>query len=204
MKINTATKKYMIGMAFTCGLLMSSGLANAATVACPGTDGTGDREFQLDTATVATCLASGVGNINGNSDAINALGYITLDKSDNNSSDMLYPLALTIVGSGTLGGSFSFVAPSGYFNFVIAFKSGQGDLDPDWAAFALPAGVTSGLWSIISGEQSLSHANLYAKECPGECSPLETVPLPAGILLLISAIGGLGFLARFRKAGAAA
>jgi hypothetical protein len=55
--------------------------------------------------------------------------------------------------------------------------------------------------------QDISHVSAYVRgvgSCPsGNCSPTE-VPLPAGILLLISALGGLGFLARFRKAGAAA
>ena len=46
--------------------------AYAATVSCPGTDATTDREFGLTTAVAAICLPiSGSGNINGNSDAIN-------------------------------------------------------------------------------------------------------------------------------------
>src|SRR5262245_52748488 len=58
----------------------------AAPVFCPGTAATTDREFSLTTTPDATCLAFGPGNINGNNDVINLLGYVTLDKSDDASS----------------------------------------------------------------------------------------------------------------------
>ena len=53
--------------------VMFGSSAFAATVSCPGTAVTTDREFGLTTAVAATCLASGSGNINGNGDAINNL-----------------------------------------------------------------------------------------------------------------------------------
>lgn len=204
MKINTAAKKYLIGLAFTCGLLMSSGLANAATVNCPGTvaDNT-DREFSLTTDVASTCLAYGPDNINGNNDVINALGYLTLDKSDDTTSGLLAPSTLTVITGSLvegLSGSFSISAP-GFIDLVLAFKTGTGDLDPDWAAFLLAPGTTIVSW-FISGQQELSHIVLYGKVDPNSNNPV--VPLPAGILLLISALGGLGFLSRFRKAGTAA
>jgi hypothetical protein len=166
--------------------LLAAGAVNALPVAvnCPGTAGTGDREFTVttDPGTV-TCLLTGTGNINGNSDDINDLGYITLDKSD----DLItgaFPGSLTATPpTSGLSGTFSFNAP-GYTDFVIAFKTGQGgnpDLDPDWAAFSLPNGVTSGDWA-ISGQQQLSHANLYGK----------VVPAPAAVWLFLTGFATLG------------
>lgn len=160
-------------------LFSVSSHAALVAVSCPGTVITTDREFGLTTDPgTAACLDFGIGNINGNNDAINQAGYVTLDKSDDLISGLL-PQALTITSAvGELSGTFVIDAP-GYTNFIVAFKSGQGQLDPDWAAFALPSGVTTGSWS-ISGQQSLSHANLYA----------QVVPIPAAGWLL-----GTGVLA---------
>lgn len=162
------------------------------SVVCPGTPATSDREFTVTTDPgTAVCLASAPGNLNGNGDAINALGYITLDKSDDLVSGAL-PQSLTATPpTSGLSGTFSFSAP-GYTSFVIAFKSGQGQLDPDWAAFTLPNGVTSGTLA-ISGAQALSHVNLYGQ---------AVIPVPAAAWLFGSAAALLA-VAR-RKAVAAA
>lgn len=155
-----------------------SAFAVPVLVNCPDTSSTADREFTVTTDPgTAVCLAYAPGNLNGNGDAINQLGYITLDKSDDLTSGAL-PQSLTVTPpTSGLSGTFSFNAP-GYTNFVIAFKSGVGRLDPDWAAFQLPDGVTSGTWE-ISGSQELSHANLYA----------QVVPVPAAVWLFASGFG---------------
>ena len=155
----------------------------AVMISCPGTPANTDREFTLTTGTPATCLGFGNGNINGNGDAINDWGYLTLDKSDNNSTGALDG-ALTITGSGSTGGTFS-ILPSvlgSYSDLVIAFKSGAGNLNPDWAAFLLPTSGLNGTWS-ISDQQSLSHAILYGKLGSGTGGGKETVPEPASIAL---------------------
>jgi len=178
------------------GVFAATAQAAAVTVSCPDTISTGDREFMITTDPgTALCLAFGTGNVNGNSDAINSLGYITLDKSDDTITG-IFPLALTGspslvsgLGGGDPPATFSFSAP-GYTDFVIAFKSGEGQLDPDWAAFLLPAGVTSGNWA-ISGQQELSHVNLYGR--------LSPVPLPATAWLLLTGVAGLGALARRQR-----
>src|SRR5262245_12241044 len=150
-----ATALFMIGIGV-------SSLAQAMAVSCTGTPAAGDREFTLDTTPGSTCLAFGPGNVNGNGDDINDLGYITIDKTDDSTSG-IDPDALTSTPpTSGLSGIFSFVPPAGFTNFVIALKSGEGQLDPDWAAFLLPAGVTSGSWS-ISNRQQLSHVNLYGQ-----------------------------------------
>ncbi len=167
--------------------VLSAGGVYAAPVSvmCPGTASTADREFTITTNPgSAVCLASAPGNLNGNGDAINLLGYLTLDKSDDLVSGVL-PQSLTATPpTSGLSGTFSFNAP-GYTNFVIAFKSGQGQLNPDWAAFTLPNGVTSGTWA-ISGQQALSHVNLYA----------QVIPVPAAAWLFASAFGLLGLALR--------
>jgi hypothetical protein len=158
--------------------------AQAVVVNCPNSAATNDREFSLDTTPGATCLAFGPGNLNGINDSVNQLGYITLDKSDDSITGALEgSLTFTPPTSG-LSGSFSIFAP-GYTSLVIALKSGAGQLDPDWAAFILPAGVFSGSWS-ISGQQELSHANLYGM--------VSEVPLPAALPLYGT---GLGLMALF-------
>ena len=190
----------LAGLSFLLGLSIGAvNPANAVAVNCPGTAVTTDREFKLDTTPGATCLAWAPGNISGNDDAVNNIppGYKTLDKSDDALKyfGTLNELSIT-VNSGGLSGTFSFTPPSGYDHFVLALKSGEGRLDPDWAAFSLPAGVTSGSWS-ISGQQGLSHINLYGQ--------VANVPGPivgAGLPGLIAACGGLLALARRRKASA--
>ena len=169
--------------------------AHAVAVMCPGTVATTDREFTLDTSTAAICLAYGPGNINGNNDVINQLGWITIDKDPDSDVPGIgtNPTALTITG-GPNNGTFSFTAPSGYDKFVLALKSGQGQLDPDWAAFELPAGVTSGSWSISS--QGFSHANLYGMEG----LPNQGLPEPGTLLLLGAAFAALGLRRRLRSA----
>ena len=156
---------------------------------CPGTSSTTDREFTVTTDPgTAVCLASDAGNLNGNNDAVNQLGYITLDKTDDTTSGAA-PQTLTVTPpTSGLSGIFSFTPTAGYTNYVIAFKSGQGQLDSDWAAFTLPNGVTSGSWE-ISGNQQLSHALLYA----------QVVPVPAAVWLFGSGLLGLVGVARRRR-----
>lgn len=175
----SATRMTATTSLLATALLAAAGAqAAAVSVSCPGTAATTDREFTITTDPgTAVCFASAPGNLNGNGDAINQLGYITLDKSDDLTSGAL-PQSLTATPpTSGLSGTFSFNAP-GYTNFVIAFKSGQGQLDPDWAAFTLPNGVTSGTWA-ISGQQALSHVNLYA----------QVVPVPAAAWLFASGFG---------------
>jgi hypothetical protein len=170
-------------------LLLSATAAGAAT--CPDPAVSGSRVFTLTTSPDSSCLASAPGNLNGNNDSVNQLGYVTLDKSDDTTSGALNgSLTFTPPNSG-LSGSFSINAP-GYTSFVLALKSGEGQLNPDWAAFLLPSGVLSGTWA-ISGAQQLSHAVLYG---------IAAVPLPGALSLLLMALGGLGLLTR-RKSLAA-
>jgi hypothetical protein len=162
-------------------LLLPSASAEAAWVSCPGTAATTDREFKINVSG-ATCLTDGfgTGNISGSGDAINNLGWITLDKSDDTTTGALQGV-LQITGTGSTQGTFTInpLAWATYSQIVLAFKSGQGQINPDWAAFVLPANTLSGSWR-ISGQQSLSHANLYGNGT-GQQPP---IPEPATLALL--------------------
>lgn len=176
------------------------GKADAATVNCPGTLATTDREFSLTTTPGATCLLFGPGNISGSPQTDPFLkstvgaGFQLLDKTDDTVSG-LFPNLFnnpTSLNSG-LSGAFSFnLPPLNNWTFAIGFKSGNGQLDPDWAIFLLPDGVTSGTWA-ISGKQALSHVNLYGIQ------GTTVVPLPVPIVLLGSALFGLGLLGWRRR-----
>lgn len=163
-------------------LLASSVHANVVTSdACaPGV-----RDFTVTANTVVGCLAAGPGNINGNNDAFQQAnpGWTFVDGSDNNSGahDGWLSGAPSLVAG--LSGSFAIdpLAYQTYDQIAIAFKSGEGQADPDWAVFELADGTLAGTWS-ISGQQALSHALLY-----GRGTPTREVPEP-----LMLALVGLG------------
>jgi hypothetical protein len=188
--VSMSTRWRVLAGLLGLAVLASGAQAASVTVYCPGSLSTSDREFSVTTDPgTATCFKYGDGNLSGNNDEVNQAGYLTLDKSDDDLS-IVRPGSLTVTPpDNSLSGTFSFTAP-GYTDFIIAFKTGEGQLDPDWAAFLLPAGVTSGEWS-ISGQNELSHALLYGKP--------TVVPLPAAAWLLLSGAAGLGLLARRRR-----
>ena len=174
--------------------------AEAAFVYCPVGEtpppSAGERLFGVDTTSgpelvVADCIASGTGN---NPDPILA-GYVLIDKEETGSVEAG---GLVITGLNGTSGNFSFDVSlwSQYTNLIIVFKSGEGQSDPDWAAFDLDPLTISGLWEILNsgaGDQSLSHASLYG--LPG-----TTVP-DGGATLGLLGLGmlGLGYLRRRRQ-----
>lgn len=199
-------RKSFAAALLAAGLFAMPSLGATITTLCPGTAATTDREFTVTTAAPgASCFAFGAGNISGNPNGANpdplfgflstafGSGHVLIDKDDGlGGVDGL----LSSTGNGALSGSWSFLlptAPAGYLwtNLVVAFKSGTAQLNPDWAAFLLPSGVTSGSWSIANGRQSLSHVNLYGQLAP--------IPVPAAGFLLAGALGAAAMVRRRRR-----
>lgn len=188
-------RRLTAGAGIALALTLGATAAQANTITSNDPDCVGNpvgRTFSVTAVTVVKCLAKGTGNINGNGDIINQLGYVTLDKSDDGTTGLLEG-SLTGSPSLTAGltGSFNIAASvyAMYTDIVIAFKSGNGQYDPDWAAFLLVDNTTSGTWS-ISGSQALSHANLYGKR-------RTDVPEPAALSLV--ALGLLAAAAARRR-----
>jgi hypothetical protein len=181
--------------AVVAAAVMFGSSAYAVTVSCPGTDATTDREFGLDTAVAATCLTKGSGNINGNNDFINQLGYVSIDKTGNDDAFVGVDGEITITGDPN-SGHFTLALPAGYENFVLALKSGNGQLDPDWVAFLLAPGTTEGDWTI--SDQGLSHAILYA-QLSTENEKVSENPIPGALWLFGTVIAGGAGYSRWRK-----
>ena len=178
------------------------GLAlDASAATCPDPVQTGDRTISItiDTGT-ATCLAWGPGNINGSTtndgflDGVGA-GFTTLDKND--VATFPFPDAITLTsGQGTTSGTFTIQLPTGWEDFAFGVKVGGSTYDPDWAVFSLSAlggQFVTGTITVVNpveagGGGGISHLNLYGK--------ISVIPLPAGIVLLFSALAGLAFWSR--------
>lgn len=161
----------------------------------------GARDFSVTANTVLGCLAVGTGNINGNPANDPFLvanpGWVLIDKSDDNSSGtnngwLTGAPSLTSGLSGTF--NINLQAYTTFDDIAIGFKSGEGQLDPDWAIFALVDNTLTGTWS-ISGQQALSHVNLY-----GRGTPSTDVPEPGTLSLLGTA--GLASIALRRRRSA--
>src|SRR5690606_31742192 len=105
-----------------------------------------------------------------------ASGFEVIDKSDGNTPFVGVDGELSYTGqndgNSLEDGTFSFTPVSGYSNYLIAFKSGEGQLDPGWAIFSLPGDVFSGAWAIDPQKASgLSHINLYVKKSSDSEAP---------------------------------
>lgn len=188
-------KAISIITASVLALLAQSAVANTVTSdACAA----GVRDFAVTASTVVGCLAVGAGNINGNSDAFQQLhpGWTFIDASDNGAG--AHNGWLSSQGSLTSGLSGDFIvnaaAYTTYDRIAIAFKSGAGQADPDWAVFELADNTLSGSWT-ISGAQALSHALIYGFGTPTVV--VAAVAEPDAISLL--GLGALLVAARRRR-----
>jgi PEP-CTERM motif-containing protein len=181
----------------------------AGPILCPGAAfGDAQRQFTVTTAGgTAACVSWGTGNISGADGDIGS-GWTFISKDSGVSAGAQ---SFAITGAGLETGTFS-IDPSlwsQYTDLAIAFKTGN-NMNPAWAAFALPSGVPGGMWDISSN--GLSHANLYGLGLlGGEENPIDTsiggedaespvaTPEPASLLLLGAGLFGVARVALRRK-----
>jgi hypothetical protein len=196
--------------ALAVGAILLNWSAQAATVFCPGTASTSDREFGVTTSGSAGCSSSGNGNsLNATGTDPVPVGIVPIDSTANANLYVGVDGELSIVTVGAMTGTFSFVAPTGYQNFYLGLQTDTPQINPDWAVFALPAGVISGSWQIVNGDAGLVRAILYGQVCPeagcGSDGGPGPVPLPAAFFLMgtVLAAGG-GFAAHRRRRRTAA
>jgi hypothetical protein len=162
----------------------------------------------IDSGLVAACLASGVGNINGNpgndpflTDA--GAGYELASKSDGTN---LFDIDYTQGEDPNKGlGTWSFDAAfwDTYEFGAIGFKFGTGNKPDMWFIYELLPGVTGGLWEFVNvfGKGGgLSHVNLYGilgdittiGDEPPPIITTNSVPEPATAGLMLASLGLLG------------
>ena len=128
-------------------------------------------------------------------------GWTSLDKFEPFGSNSYFEVTETDSKNGTW--SLFQAAIDAYGEFMMVFKAGQ-DNNTDPAAFVgYILDGTSGDWSSpllkennTAEQRALSNVELFARGEP------TVIPLPAGGLLLITALGGLGFAARSRRKAA--
>ncbi len=146
---------WLAGVSVVLALGASQSLANVVTSNDPNCEGGATaRVFSVSAVTVSNCLLKGVGNINGNGDAINGLGWTTLDKSDDGTTGVLEG-ALSITGGNDWRYLLSILA-SAYTDYeflVVALKSGVGQFDPDWAGFLLADNTLTGVGPLPRNKQ---------------------------------------------------
>ena len=96
---------------------------------------------------------------------------------------------LTVSGLGSRSGTWSYTGSLGdYSQVMVALKGGN-----TFSLYDLELGVTSGAWNTLGivdnkdNNPALSHFTLYGREG----MPPSTIPLPAGGVLLLAALGAL-------------
>ena len=130
------------------------------------------------------------------STTVNLVDFLTIDKSDTTDEFVGVDGEIDNHWRPPNSGHFTLALPAGYKNFVLVLKSGNGQLDPDWAAFLLVPGTTEGDWTI--SDQGFSHALLYA-QLSTENENVSENPIPGALWLFGTVIAGGAGYSRWRK-----
>lgn len=162
--------------------------AQAVPMSCSSPGG-GGATFTLADATAAACFSGNDTNQIDNSFLLFGMtGWVLADKNDDATSGDGTIKFVTGPTNGSQSGSWSIDTLAGLTKVVITLKAGSG-----FGAFLLDlttADPLSGTWET---SKDLSHASIYYNGTP------TIVPLPAGALLLMTGLAGLGLAARRRR-----
>ncbi|SFM02571.1 PEP-CTERM protein-sorting domain-containing protein [Marinobacter zhejiangensis] len=164
---------------------------NAAPVLC--SEDTTKNHMSIDDSQVDACLASGVGNIQGD----NAAQDLFLSGPAGAGYEFAGKYA---IDDGGTGNTFNITYGEGTWSFdssfwdifsegAIGFKFGTGNTPDEWFVYSLQDLVSSGNWELILGDGGkgggLSHVNLYGIRGPVDVPEPGTLGLVGmGVLLL--------------------
>jgi hypothetical protein len=179
----------MAALAAGVGMLALAGTANAATLSCDSPAGTNLVSYTLGSASLAECKA---GNDSGTFFGIS--GFVLGDKQpDNEGNKNVFFTDAPTAGETSPGTWAIEVKPGTIANsIVVVLKQSN-----SYAAFLVDA--LSGTWTTAGPSNSLmdlSHASVWYSS--------TVIPLPPAALLFGTALAGVGFMSRRKKAANAA